>query len=79
MLTDPPAGCWRQAQSLFTHPNLDDFNNVTQEEEDIFQKEDVFLKKSAAEITSLVSVSGIVSELGAERQSRTGCCVSFLL
>lgn len=23
------------------NPNLDDFNNVTQEEEDIFQKEDV--------------------------------------
>lgn len=61
------------------NPNLDDFNNVSQEEEDIFQKEDVFLNTSAAEITSLVSVSGIVSELGAERRSRTGCCVSFHL
>lgn len=59
------------------NPNLDDFSNVTQE--DIFQKEDVFLNTSAAEITSLVSVSGIVSELGAERRSRTGCCVSFHL
>lgn len=54
------------------NPNLDDFKTHK-------HLEDVSLNKSAAEITSLVSVSGIVSELGAERQSRTGCCVSFHL